>query len=62
MKGNEQDVVLTARKKLPMQFIKGIKSNMMLERMNGLRGHVSSADVHMKEMDTADDEKICNAL
>ena len=30
--------------------------------MNGLRGHVSSADVHMKEMDTADDEKICNAL
>ena len=24
--------------------------------------HVSSADMHMKEMDAADDEKICNAL
>ena len=38
------------------------KSYTMLERMNGLRGHVSSADVHMKEMDAADDEKMCNAL
>ena len=24
--------------------------------------HVTSADVHMKELDAADDEKICNAL
>ena len=59
MKGNEQDIVLTAKKKFPMQFIKDIKRSFtMLERTNGL----TSADVHMKELDAADDEKVCNAL
>ena len=58
MKGNEQDIILTAMKKFPTQFIKAIKkSYTMLERRNGLRANVTSADVHMKELDVADMRK-----
>ena len=63
MKGNEQDIVLTAMKKFPTQFIKGIKKELYdARKKEWTTCHITSADVHMKELDAADDEKICNAL